>query len=110
MREGEHWRLYLHPRLAYGTGGYKKTVAPGEAVVFDLQLLKIYNATEAAAGRAKAAAAAAQQREEEEEEEEGEKRTVTEEVEVEAAEEGRGEGDGADKVDEAERRTPRSEL
>ncbi len=42
MREGDHWQLVIPPQLAYGLAGSKDgSIPPNQALVFDLQLLKV---------------------------------------------------------------------
>ncbi|MGH6871756.1 MAG: FKBP-type peptidyl-prolyl cis-trans isomerase [Rhizomicrobium sp.] len=41
MREGDHWEIVLPPRLAYGERGAGDAIPPGQALIFDLQLLKV---------------------------------------------------------------------
>lgn len=41
MVEGDKWKLYLTPALGYGDVGFPPTVGPGEAVVYELELVKI---------------------------------------------------------------------
>ena len=40
MREGDHWQLVVPPNLAYGSrGAGNGTIPPGQALIFDLQLI-----------------------------------------------------------------------
>ncbi|HTQ12324.1 MAG TPA: FKBP-type peptidyl-prolyl cis-trans isomerase [Rhizomicrobium sp.] len=41
MREGDHWEVVLPPQLAYGDRGAGEDIPPGQALVFDLQLIKV---------------------------------------------------------------------
>jgi FKBP-type peptidyl-prolyl cis-trans isomerase FklB len=42
MREGDHWQLVIPPQLAYGLAGSKDgSIPPSQALVFDLQLLRV---------------------------------------------------------------------
>jgi FKBP-type peptidyl-prolyl cis-trans isomerase FklB len=42
MREGDHWELVIPPALAYGDRGVGEgMIPPGQALVFDLQLVKV---------------------------------------------------------------------
>jgi FKBP-type peptidyl-prolyl cis-trans isomerase len=41
MREGDHWQLVIPPNLAYGPRGAGAAIPPNQALVFDLELLKV---------------------------------------------------------------------
>ena len=41
MREGDHWQLVIPPNLAYGARGAGAAIPPNQALVFDLELLKV---------------------------------------------------------------------
>lgn len=41
MREGDHWELAIPARLAYGTRGAGNAIPPDQALVFDVQLVKV---------------------------------------------------------------------
>jgi FKBP-type peptidyl-prolyl cis-trans isomerase len=41
MREGDHWELAIPANLAYGTRGAGDSVPPNQALVFDVQLVKV---------------------------------------------------------------------
>ncbi|HEY1632299.1 MAG TPA: FKBP-type peptidyl-prolyl cis-trans isomerase [Rhizomicrobium sp.] len=42
MRQGDHWELVIPPELAYGMRGVGDgLIPPGQALVFDLQLVKV---------------------------------------------------------------------
>ncbi len=41
MKEGAKYRFYLPPELAYGTGGAGSDIGPNEALIFDVELLKV---------------------------------------------------------------------
>lgn len=40
MKEGDAWRLFIHPDLAYGARGVGP-IPPNSALVFDMQLIKL---------------------------------------------------------------------
>ena len=41
MREGDHWQLVIPSSLAYGPRGAGAAIPPNQALVFDLELLKV---------------------------------------------------------------------
>src|ERR1700691_6140172 len=41
MREGDHWELVIPGKLAYGTRGSGNTIPPDQALVFDIELVKV---------------------------------------------------------------------
>lgn len=41
MKEGAKHRLYLPARLAYGSRGAGRDIGPNEALIFDVELLKV---------------------------------------------------------------------
>lgn len=41
MREGDHWEIVLPANLAYGTRGAGDAIPPDQALIFDLQLVKV---------------------------------------------------------------------
>lgn len=41
MREGDHWQLVIPSNLAYGPRGAGAAIPPNQALVFDLELLKV---------------------------------------------------------------------
>ena len=40
MHEGARYKFYIPPKLAYGEGG-NRTIGPNEALIFDVELLKV---------------------------------------------------------------------
>jgi len=40
MHEGARYKLFIPPKLAYGEGG-NRTIGPNEALIFDVELLKV---------------------------------------------------------------------
>lgn len=41
MKEGAEWKLFIHPKLAYGERGAGGVIGPNEALIFDVELLKV---------------------------------------------------------------------
>lgn len=41
MREGDHWQIVIPPNLGYGPRGAGGVIPPNQALVFDLELLKV---------------------------------------------------------------------
>lgn len=41
MKEGAKYRLYLPSRLAYGRSGAAPVIGPNEALIFDVELIKV---------------------------------------------------------------------
>lgn len=41
MKEGDQFRLYIPPELAYGERGAGSAIGPNEALIFDVELIKI---------------------------------------------------------------------
>ena len=41
MKEGAKYRLYLPSKLAYGRSGAGRDIGPNEALIFDVELLKV---------------------------------------------------------------------
>ncbi len=41
MKPGDSWKLYLHPDLAYGQRGSGGAIGPNQALVFDVELIKL---------------------------------------------------------------------
>jgi len=41
MKEGAKYRLYLPSRLAYGSRGAGRDIGPNEALIFDVELIKV---------------------------------------------------------------------
>ncbi|HEY2032072.1 MAG TPA: FKBP-type peptidyl-prolyl cis-trans isomerase [Rhizomicrobium sp.] len=41
MREGDHWQLVIPANLAYGPRGAGSAIPPNQALIFDLQLVKV---------------------------------------------------------------------
>lgn len=41
MREGDHWQLVIPANLGYGARGAGGAIPPNQALVFDLELLKV---------------------------------------------------------------------
>ena len=40
MKEGDSWRVFIHPNLAYGEEG-RSTIPPNSTLIFDIDLLKV---------------------------------------------------------------------
>lgn len=43
MSEGDRYRFFLPPDLAYGESGAGDVIGPNEALIFDVELLKVHN-------------------------------------------------------------------
>ncbi|HEY1082900.1 MAG TPA: FKBP-type peptidyl-prolyl cis-trans isomerase [Prosthecobacter sp.] len=43
MKEGSKFRFFIPPKLGYGTRGSGIEIAPNETLVFEVQLLKVWN-------------------------------------------------------------------
>ena len=41
MQEGAKWELFIPPELAYGERGSGQTIGPDEALIFEVELLKV---------------------------------------------------------------------
>ena len=41
MKEGSTYRLFCHPKLAYGESGTGQVIGPNELLVFEVQLIKV---------------------------------------------------------------------
>jgi FKBP-type peptidyl-prolyl cis-trans isomerase FklB len=41
MREGDKWRVFIPPELGYGDRGQGGVIGPNEALIFDIELLKV---------------------------------------------------------------------
>ena len=41
MKVGSKWQLFIPPELAYGTNGYRNTIAPNATLIFNVDLLSI---------------------------------------------------------------------
>ena len=42
MREGAHYRFFIPSKLAYGSRGSPPDIAPDEALIFEVELLKVW--------------------------------------------------------------------
>ena len=40
MKEGDSWRAFIHPNLAYGEEG-RPTIPPNSTLIFDIDLHKV---------------------------------------------------------------------
>jgi len=45
MQEGDFWRVFIHPDLAYGEEG-RPTIPPNSALIFDIELHKIMQSSD----------------------------------------------------------------
>ena len=41
MKVGSKWKIFLPPRLAYGTSGHGETIPPNKVLVFEIELLSV---------------------------------------------------------------------
>jgi FKBP-type peptidyl-prolyl cis-trans isomerase FklB len=41
MKVGSRWKIFLPPRLAYGTSGHGETIPPNKVLVFEIELISI---------------------------------------------------------------------
>lgn len=41
MREGDKWRMYLPAELGYGGRGSGRFIKPGDALVFEMQIIRV---------------------------------------------------------------------
>jgi FKBP-type peptidyl-prolyl cis-trans isomerase FklB len=41
MREGDKWKVFIPPELAYGERGQGGVIGPNEALIFEIELLKV---------------------------------------------------------------------
>ena len=41
MKEGEKWRLFLPPELAYGEKGLRDKVPPQSTLIYELELVEV---------------------------------------------------------------------
>ena len=46
MQEGDFWRVFIHPDLAYGEEG-RPTIPPNSALIFDIELHEIMQSSDA---------------------------------------------------------------
>jgi FKBP-type peptidyl-prolyl cis-trans isomerase len=46
MQEGDFWRVFIHPDLAYGEEG-RPTIPPNSALIFDIKLHAIMHSSDA---------------------------------------------------------------
>ena len=46
MQEGDFWRVFIHPDLAYGEEG-RPTIPPNSALIFDIKLHEIMQSSDA---------------------------------------------------------------
>jgi len=44
MQEGDFWRVFIHPDMAYGEEG-RPTIPPNSVLIFDIKLLEIMSST-----------------------------------------------------------------
>jgi FKBP-type peptidyl-prolyl cis-trans isomerase len=56
MPVGSKWKLVIPPELGYGAGGAGQMIGPNAALIFEVELIAIAEAEEAAAESAEAAA------------------------------------------------------
>jgi FKBP-type peptidyl-prolyl cis-trans isomerase len=45
MQEGDFWRVFIHPDLAYGEEG-RSTIPPNSALIFDIKLHAIMHSSD----------------------------------------------------------------
>jgi FKBP-type peptidyl-prolyl cis-trans isomerase len=44
MQEGDFWRVFIHPDMAYGEEG-RPTIPPNSVLIFDIKLREIMSST-----------------------------------------------------------------
>ncbi|MEP5224383.1 MAG: FKBP-type peptidyl-prolyl cis-trans isomerase, partial [Marinobacter sp.] len=43
MKEGDKWRLFIPPELAYGEQGLRDKVPPQSTLIYELELVEVIN-------------------------------------------------------------------